>query len=42
MTDDEVVFRNFEGKRFRYPQKSTPARPADAGTPPREAPIIVY
>jgi lysine 2,3-aminomutase len=24
ITDDEVVFRNFEGKRFRYPLKTTP------------------
>ena len=24
ITDDEVVFRNFEGKAFRYPLKSTP------------------
>ncbi|HXN35594.1 MAG TPA: KamA family radical SAM protein [Opitutaceae bacterium] len=42
ITDDEVVFRNFEGKRFRYPQKSTPGMPVETGTPSREAPIIVY
>ncbi len=24
ITDDEVVFRNYEGKRFTYPLKSTP------------------
>lgn len=24
ITDDEVVFRNFEGRQFRYPLKSTP------------------
>ncbi|MCR6655481.1 MAG: KamA family radical SAM protein [Opitutus sp.] len=24
ITDDEVIFRNFEGKRFTYPLKSTP------------------
>ncbi|MDP2137724.1 MAG: KamA family radical SAM protein [Candidatus Didemnitutus sp.] len=26
ITDDEVVFRNFEGRRFRYPLKSTPVK----------------
>lgn len=26
ITDDEVVFRNFEGRVFRYPLKSTPVR----------------
>lgn len=37
ITDDEVVFRNFEGKQFRYPLKSTPvAKPAEAA---REMPI---
>jgi lysine 2,3-aminomutase len=28
ITDDEVVFRNYEGKSFRYPLKSTPISPA--------------
>jgi len=29
ITDDEVIFRNYEGERFRYPLKSTPqAAPA--------------
>jgi lysine 2,3-aminomutase len=42
ITDDEVVFRNFEGRQFRYPQKSIPGQPADAGAQPQEAPIIVY
>jgi lysine 2,3-aminomutase len=27
ITDDEVVFRNYEGKRYRYPLKSTPKFP---------------
>ena len=37
ITDDEVVFRNFEGKQFRYPLRSTPvAKPAEAA---REMPI---
>ncbi|MBI5423154.1 MAG: KamA family radical SAM protein [Opitutae bacterium] len=26
ITDDEVVFHNFEGRQFRYPLKSTPVR----------------
>ena len=30
ITDDEVVFRNFEGEQFRYPLKATPV-PATAG-----------
>ncbi|HYD85357.1 MAG TPA: lysine 2,3-aminomutase, partial [Opitutus sp.] len=27
ITDDEVIFRNYEGKVFRYPLKSTPVVP---------------
>jgi lysine 2,3-aminomutase len=30
ITDDEVVFKNFEGKIFRYPLKASPT-PAGAG-----------
>ena len=26
ITDDEVVFRNFEGKQFRYPLKAEPVK----------------
>ena len=33
ITDDEVVFRNYEGKRYRYPLKSTPVSPAEAAAP---------
>jgi lysine 2,3-aminomutase len=33
ITDDEVVFRNYEGKVFHYPLKSTPVRSV---TPPTE------
>ncbi|MEO6006138.1 MAG: KamA family radical SAM protein [Opitutus sp.] len=36
ITDDEVIFRNYEGKRFTYPLKSTPlarAVPSDAPQP---------
>ncbi len=42
VTDDEVVFRNYEGKRYRYPLKSTPLSPAEAPAPATESPIIVY
>ena len=30
ITDDEVVFKNFEGKIFHYPLKAAPAK-ANAG-----------
>jgi lysine 2,3-aminomutase len=33
ITDDEVVFRNYEGRVFRYPLKGKPAKPSHAGTP---------
>ena len=26
ITDDEVIFRNYEGKQFSYPLKSTPTQ----------------
>ena len=42
ITDDEVVFRNYEGKTYRYPLKSTPKVPAVEGVPATEVPIIVY
>jgi lysine 2,3-aminomutase len=42
VTDEEVVFRNYEGKRYRYPLKSTPLAPAEAPAPATESPIIVY
>jgi lysine 2,3-aminomutase len=42
ITDDEVVFRNYEGKQYRYPLKSAPGVPAKAGIPFQETPIIVY
>ena len=42
ITDDEVVFRNYEGKTYRYPLKSTPISPEAAEIPPTEAPIVVY
>ncbi len=42
ITDDEVVFRNYEGKVFSYPLKSTPVVPADVAVPEEkemEAPV---
>ncbi len=36
ITDDEVIFRNYEGKRFSYPLKSTPITeqiPVESPTP---------
>jgi lysine 2,3-aminomutase len=32
INDDEVVFRNFEGRQFRYPLKATPLPQPTAGT----------
>ena len=31
ITDDEVVFKNFEGKTFRYPLKAEPVTTATDG-----------
>jgi lysine 2,3-aminomutase len=42
ITDDEVVFRNYEGKTYRYPLKSTPKAPDSADIPAVEVPIVVY
>jgi lysine 2,3-aminomutase len=33
VSDDEIVFRNYEGKRYRYPLKSTPKEGAGAAVP---------
>jgi lysine 2,3-aminomutase len=33
VTDDEIIFRNYEGKRFRYPLKSTPRHGVEAAAP---------
>ncbi len=33
VSDDEIVFRNYEGKRYRYPLKSTPKDGAGAAVP---------
>ena len=32
ITDDEVVFRNFEGKQYRYPLKAAPLPAKSAGS----------
>ena len=40
ITDDEVIFRNFEGKRFTYPLKSTPVATPELAEIAREAPEI--
>jgi len=37
ITDDEVVFRNYEGKRYRYPLKSSPILPVERAPAPAEA-----
>jgi lysine 2,3-aminomutase len=42
ITDDEVVFRNYEGKTFRYPLKSTPKTADSEVKAPAEIPIVVY
>src|SRR5471032_952236 len=42
VTDDEVVFRNFQGQRYRYPLKSTPLAPAPGSVPVTEPPVVVY
>jgi lysine 2,3-aminomutase len=34
ITDDEVIFRNYEGNRYRYPLKSAPLKAADGATLP--------
>ncbi len=43
ITDDEVIFRNYEGERFVYPLKSTPVEgktPADLANPVEK--IVVH
>ena len=42
ISDEEVVFRNYEGKTYRYPLGSTPKVPAENAIPATEAPIVVY
>ncbi len=42
ISDDEVVFRNYEGRQFRYPLTSTPKKSAGNAIPFKEAPIVVY
>jgi lysine 2,3-aminomutase len=41
ITDDEVLFRNFEGRQFRYPLKSTPvAAPEQVTADAPELPVL--
>jgi lysine 2,3-aminomutase len=42
ITDDEVVFRNYEGRRFTYkqPRLGTPA-PAPDAAPPDSDPVVL-
>ena len=46
ITDDEVVFKNYEGQTFSYPLKSTPQRPVDeaiqASAPQRVMPSELF
>jgi lysine 2,3-aminomutase len=42
ITDEAVIFRNYEGKRFQYPLKSTATVPLGAGMPEAAPPIVVY
>jgi lysine 2,3-aminomutase len=42
ITDDEVVFRNFQGERYRYPLKAPLAAAPKGGIPEIEAPVVVY
>ena len=40
ITEDEVVFRNYEGRVFRYPLKSTPLVPRVAEVEPPAEPVV--
>jgi lysine 2,3-aminomutase len=40
ITDDEVVFRNYEGKIFRYPLKTTPHKISAAVDSPLLTPAL--
>jgi len=39
ITDDEIVFKNYEGETFRYPLKSTPRRSLDDAAAPGISPL---
>jgi lysine 2,3-aminomutase len=41
ITDDEVVFKNYQGETFRYPLRSTPRRRADGSIPTPSAPGVM-
>jgi lysine 2,3-aminomutase len=42
ITDDEVVFRNFQGETYRYPIKGSPAAPVKGIDSPVGAPVVVF
>jgi lysine 2,3-aminomutase len=42
ITDDAVIFRNYEGKTYRYPLKNTPKVPAREAIPATGVPIVIY
>ena len=41
ITDDEVVFRNYQGETFRYPLKTTLRRTAEAAHPEAPTPTVM-
>jgi lysine 2,3-aminomutase len=42
ITDKEIVFRNYEGKQFRYPLQSTPNSVPEPAEAAAERPIVVF
>jgi len=41
ITDDEIVFKNYQGETFRYPLRSTPRKPVEEPTPAPGAPGVL-
>jgi lysine 2,3-aminomutase len=42
ITDDEVVFKNYQGETFRYPLKSTPHRPVEVAPAQKIVPAELF
>jgi lysine 2,3-aminomutase len=42
ITDKEIVFRNYEGKQYRYPLQSTPNSVPEPAEAAAERPIVVF
>jgi hypothetical protein len=42
ITDEEVVFRNFQGETYRYPLKTSAIAPVGDAIPSPGAPIVVF